>query len=164
MNMNRTKLITLMCALSLSFGAAQASWYDTLKSGVKIVGATAAVATASYYAGKFSGMILKNRAESRFSKELAITENNDNVAELKKIIRANHVVRDKNNEYRNFPLVEEKADLDWYIRYLKPLRFLHTSDYKTQIQALIIRLGKVRSAIISDSDFITERRNFETKK
>jgi hypothetical protein len=164
MNLNRTKLITLMCALSLSYGAAQASWYDTLKSGVKIVGATAAVATASYYAGKFSGMILKNRAESRFAQELAIIDSDSNVAELKKIIRVNHVVRDKNNEYRNFPLVEEKAHLDWYLFYLKPLRFLHTADYKTQMQALITRLGKVRTAIIGDSDFTTERRNFETKK
>jgi hypothetical protein len=164
MNMKRTKLIILMCALSLSYGAAHASWYDSLKSGVKIVGTTAAIATATYCAGKCSGMFLKSRAESRFAQELAIIDSDSNVTELKKIIRVNHVVRDKNNDYRNFPLVEEKDDLDWYITYLKPLRFLHAADYKNQIQALITRLGKVRTAIIGDSDFTTERRNFETKK
>ena len=164
MNMNRTKLLTLIIALSLSFSAAQASWYDTLKSGVKIVGTTAAIASATYYAGKFSSMFIKSRAESRFAQELAFMQNDDNVADLKKIIRVNHVTRDSNNEYRNYPLVEEKADLDWYISYLKPLRYLHTADYKTQIQTLITRLGKIRTAIIGDSDFTTERRNFETKK
>jgi len=156
--------MTLTLIAGLSFSAVQASWLDTLKTGAKIVTATAAVATATYYAGKFSGKILKNSAESRFADELNIIQNDSNVTELKKIIRANHVQRDRNNEYRNFPLVEEKAHLEWYISGLNVLRFLHSTDYKTKIETAIAGLNKIRTAVIGDSDFINERRSFESKK
>jgi hypothetical protein len=66
------------------------------------------------------------------------------------------------NPYKNYPLLQYKNDLDWYINRLWFFRFFYLNSEKgTEILNFMEKLKRVRRYIVTDYRFVKEQRDFD---
>ncbi len=68
-----------------------------------------------------------------------------------------HVV---DSHYNQFPLLQYKDDLDWYISRLKAIRFFSLYSGTAELNMLIDQLTYIKNYIISDHDYNSEEQLF----
>ncbi len=64
------------------------------------------------------------------------------------------------HRYYTFPLLQHVADLSWYIKRLKIIRFCHLHSERDELDSLIEQLNYIKDMIISDHDYNIEEQNY----
>ena len=156
--------ITLLalCLTSLTAQSAQASIIDNITGTAK--GAVVFFATILATRGLCS--LCAWRAEWRFLDELKAKNTTTDVSQLwpniKTQILNNHVYYYSYGEYRNYPLLRFKFDLDFYIMTLRVLSISYAlSESRQYYLGLIRSLDELNALVVGDYEYIKERRSFE---
>ncbi len=64
------------------------------------------------------------------------------------------------HRYYTFPLLQHTADLSWFIRRLKIIRFCHLYSDRDELDLLIEQLTYIKDMIISDHDYNIEEQHY----
>lgn len=144
--------------------------WDELKETGKTIGLVSALTGCTYLIGRGSASVLHSLASSRFNGELYLTNHKflfTDEEQFKKLIKESilnhHAVNYSTcSVFRNYPYVKFKEDLDWYIPRLWAMQlFCIGSDLRTEIHTMVHQLIQLRRLLVSDYEFIKERRRFE---
>lgn len=141
-----------------------------IRNTATVVGITAGLAGIGYVAGRAGSYLNYTHACTRFSDQIGLLNNKwliHSESELKKQIKESIFKKHESiyfmpSVYRNYPLVKYKDDLDWYIARLWALQIFHAgTDMYGKILELVTQLKELRSMIVTDYEFIKERRKFD---
>ena len=62
--------------------------------------------------------------------------------------------------FQDYPLLQQKDDLDWYIKRLKVIRFVHLHGDRQELDSLIEQLEYVRRMLLSFHGYSIEEQHF----
>lgn len=140
---------------------------------VALTTAAVGICAVSVYAlGRLCSAGIYSMAEYRYKPELDLLAraayNEDAVQnELVPYVLAQH---DRNNSlffflpnrYKNYPLLQYKNDLDWYINRLWLSKIFYLGiDCGREITILMEKLERIRRYIVTDYRFVKEQRDFD---
>lgn len=64
------------------------------------------------------------------------------------------------HNYYAFPLLQHVADLSWYIKRLKIVRFFHLHSQREELNLLIDQLEYIKHMLMSDHDYNVEEQHY----
>jgi len=161
---------SLTCFLSIALGLGllgtpqptRADFSDKVVVAAIIAGA----AGCGYLCSKGISHLLLSSARSTYQRDYHIlTQWNYEVLKKEILIKHEQSFWARIGQYRNYPLLRYKSNLDWYITNLWIFRFLNPfSPVGQQMCTMITKLNLIRSTVVADSSFFKERRRFEERR
>lgn len=147
------------------------------KETVKGLAVVTGLTVGTYLAGRASSSLHYKFGHERFANQINLLKHKwllgsdaELYKQLKETILHDHETKYVNSwfcekdRYRNYPFVKFKDDLDFYIPRLWLLQIFHMgTETQTQIQELIGYLKELRSWIVTDYEFVKERRHYDEK-
>lgn len=174
------KVVCLAMVLALgvfngAHGGHHSSSSDTAANIVIGTVAAAAVIGTGYLTGKFCSWAVFNGAMSRYTPELdllARASYNEQVIQeelipyvLERHDRNNNSFFSFYNPYKNYPLLEYKRDLDWYINNLWFFKLFNLgTDKNVEVNRLMGKLERLRRFVVVDYRFVQEQREFDREQ
>jgi hypothetical protein len=126
-----------------------------------------ALAGATYLAGRGCSAVIHYVAAYKYQKHIALLAHAQNNPQwcypsIKADIIAEHVKQNVHGPYRHYPLLQYVRNIDSVINMLFYWRIFHLGTEKWyRICELLDQLCTLKTAVLSDHDFITERQKFE---
>ena len=126
---------------------------------------TLASLVASYSVGKISSYCVYTMATDIYGNEIHhITHNTYDQESLRAVMKQDIINKGvcSSSPYRNYPLLYYYERLCWYIDALRTLRLFDLgTEQNEEIKKVISALRKAKKVIITDYDFIKERRDWD---
>lgn len=165
--------------------------YDEIKDTSRLVATSTGIVGGSYLVGKLSdnhiytlmslgGSYLTGKLLSRslYKKTVRTYQQDLNLLKqykydeeflrkkLKETVLSNHQQKDAHSShYRNYPLLCYHQNLYWHIKWLRILRLFDLGSHQNiPVKTLLYKLKLIDQHIVTDYDFVKERRHWEEKK